>query len=105
MGCSFSVLLTQLSVARHQEARRCSAGRFVLQWPGMPRICSAGQSGLGNGPVALSQAHAMDHLAILVHVDSPLGHDSTSRASGLPGDYQIFGSGQRCFGAMTTNPL
>jgi hypothetical protein len=35
----------------------------------------------------------------------PVGHGSTSRVFGLPGDYQIFGSGPRCFLAMTLNLL
>ena len=39
---------------------------------------SSHQLALGDGPVALSQAHAMDHLTKLVHLDPPVSHGNTS---------------------------
>jgi hypothetical protein len=47
------------------------------------------QFSLGNGPVALSLAHAVNHLTILIHLQSPVSHDKPSWKMVFQKGYQI----------------
>ncbi len=47
--------------------------------PNLGALRSAHQSGLGDDPVTLPHAHAVNHLTVMVHLEPPVAHDRPSR--------------------------
>ena len=70
-GCQFGVI---------RKGQPILTNRFfsatARTWPHLIRPIS---SGLGNGPIAFAHAHPMNHLTIMKHLESPVGHGSSSR--------------------------